>query len=279
MNNKEISLVLDYLKNQALSVKSKSGGLFIRRQEKRLAKRLSLIWGKQMKYVVERLATFSAFKSSKITSYIRKDFDSEMNGLIDGMPDVKLMVDLIIQYIGIGMRRGANDRIKEFDLGQFGISFDLASLEAQVILDARRKFELSPFRGNISSTTNQKIVEIVKGGLKNGLSYSEIAQNIVSQSKNGVFSYARGQLIATTEIGRAYGKGSLQMMTKITSKTGKRVEKQWITVGDLKVRSPHTINQEQGWIEVSQRFNGTGDVHAPSNVDFNCRCTMGFKII
>lgn len=276
MPNNNINLVLEYLKAQVISIKAASGGLFIRRQERRMAKKLTLIWENQMKYVVERLATFSAFKSHGM---ITKDFDSEMNALLVGMPDTRLLVDVLIQYIGIGMQRGGNDRIKEYDLGQFGISFDLASLEAQIILDARRRFELSPFKGTISSTTNQKIVEIVQTGLKDGLSYSEIAQKIVDQTKSGVFSYARGQLIATTEIGRAYGKGSLQMMTKITSKTGRRVNKKWISVGDLKVRTPHTINQEQGWIEVTQRFIGTGDVQAPSEKDFNCRCTMGFEIV
>jgi hypothetical protein len=81
---------------------------------------------------------------------------------------------------------------------------------------------------------------------------------IRDQAVEGVFSRARGELIAVTEMGRAYGAGQYGQVEEYRARFPDLViEKMWLTARDEKVRETHQQNEDDGWIPFDAIFSGT----------------------
>jgi uncharacterized protein with gpF-like domain len=250
----------------------------VQRSEKRMANRLLRSFAKQRDYVIAEAANLYPNQSI----YSRNELDSRRRTIIEqiilDMPEVDAIIDNVIYFRSITYARQAKRIIKDMKLTQFGVSFDSVNARAVKRLAERKAFELSQRAGTISSTTNQRIKEILLDGIQSGESYQSLSQRIQALSKEGVFSQARGELISTTEIGKAYGEGNWDVLDEFKSKNPNRQPvKRWVTVRDDRVRDDHTRNQEDGWIPMERAHSGTGEMYAPSS-DYRCRCFERYSI-
>lgn len=256
---------------------SQPGGLFKNRMSKRLAKALKYNFNRQMVWLLREVGNLPAFNQSASVKLIdKKDVNQDVGDMLEGLPLVETMADDIVLYASGSLTRGAKARIQAMNLGRAGISFSLNHPEAVSYLEKLKSLQLSNYRGAISKTTKETIKKLLVDGANNGLSYSEISKQIQLQGEAGVFSQARGELIATREIGFAYSNGERIVVDDYVQKTGATIEKNWQTAEDANVRPEHTANQAAGWIPIDQAFPGTGEDAAPSE-DFGCRCVTSYR--
>jgi hypothetical protein len=251
---------------------------FVIQQERRLQGRLRRIFLVQMRYVIEEAKAL--YPEQNI--YLRNELDSRNKTIIEqlvfNMPGVGDIADEVVTFRGIVWSREAKRMIREMKLGQFGVTFDSVNPRSVKRLAERKALELSQRQGSISATTNARIREILLEGIQSGESYQDLSVRIQALSKEGVFSQARGELIATREIGEAYGQGNWDVLEDFKSKNPDRQPvKHWVTVKDDRVRDDHTANEEDGWIPMEREHSGTGEMYAPSE-DFRCRCFEKYSL-
>ena len=284
MTTQEIDEKVDsFLWNLArnVSLNSRTDGKFIRRQEKRLVKRLKNLFDQQVEWIVKRAESLSFFKDEETNA---PNNDDEISSMFEGLPYRVAIAETIVGFMRVTMNKGGKTMVRTLDLGEFGISFDLTNAEALNFLGGKLSHELSQERGNINQTTVERISQILLEAAESGQSYQKTAQLIREQGGRGVFSQARAELIATREIGVAYEEGKEIPIREFKRKhPGRIVEKAWQTVNDEKVTPTHTANQNKGWILFEERFpsppNGTGDKKAPASDQPRCRCFTKYRIL
>lgn len=249
--------------------------MFLRRQEKRLVKRLQVVWKKQMNWTIQVIEDLSIFKENSIST---NNIEEEINEKISKMPYKKTFAETIVFSMRSALRKAGISIVKKFKLAEVGISFDLTNKTALRFLGGKLSHELSNYRGNIHATTVKRISAILKKSAEKGLSYQKTAQLIRQQGESGVFSQARGELIATREIGVAYEKGNQIPMQEFKNKFPEReVKKKWYSVGDERVTKPCKKNAKQPWIDFNEKFQ-SGDDTAPRDNHPRCRCFTGYDI-
>jgi len=251
---------------------------YVQRAEKRMANRLLRSFRRQRDYVIAEARLL--YPTQNIL--LRNEIDSRARVVIDqiifNMPEVDAIADEVVFFRTAVYARQAKRIIKELKLDGFGVSFQTVNDRAVKRLAARRVFELSQREGTISFTTNQRIKAILLEGIQSGESYQDLSLKIQKLSKEGVFSQARGELISTTEIGKAYGEGNWDVLQEFKAQNpGRQPVKRWVTVSDDRVRDDHTANEGDGWIPMEQEHSGTGEMFAPSQ-DFRCRCFERYSI-
>jgi len=168
-------------------------------------------------------------------------------------------------------------RYREFLPSGYSLSFDIETSPASNYLRDLKDLMLSERNGSILKTTRDELRHILEQWVSEWLSYSEIASRIKGVDPF-VFSATRAKTIAINEVGRAYWWANHQPGVDLSSQWYV-LEKEWATSHDEKVRPEHAQNEAQWWISFESHFSWTGDDYAPSNVDFNCRCTSVHKIV
>lgn len=109
----------------------------------------------------------------------------------------------------------------------------------------------------IDETTKEDMRNLLTAAVKNGDSYNQIAQAIKARYKHyatGVPQQhirSRAHLIAITETGNGYQAGNYASM-QATQDTGIKMQKRWLTVGDLRVSDGCKNNQAQSWIGLNK---------------------------
>lgn len=108
------------------------------------------------------------------------------------------------------MKEGAKSdiaRYKDLLPSGYALTFDIETESAGKYLAELESLMLSQRDGSIAKTTNDEVINIIKTGVEQGKSYSEVAKEIESEDPF-VFSKSRAKTIAVNEIGRAYGWSS-----------------------------------------------------------------------
>ena len=264
----------DFIAWRNATFTKRGDGRVLRQYEKRLIKRLRTIWKKQEKYLLQAIKPLFVGEDS----YKKNLIDIRIDVILEEMPGQEEAARAIVASMKLSMNRGGRSSVKKLELGQFGIKYSVDNLEAKKFLNRKLSHELSNYRGNINKTTTDKIRKIVQKSIDSGKSYAEVSELIMGQGKSGVFSAARGELIAITETGRAYGKGARIPIDdfRLTNPT-RSVLKSWSTVGDDRVRESHLANEGDGEIPYEQFHSGTGEQFAPSG-DMRCRCVEEYNI-
>lgn len=263
---------------------------YIRKQEVRLAGRVHRLFLRQLKWVLVEAKSLGFVDEKKNAApgmvagfgYSLNTFEKKVNDMLDGMPYVEDVADEVVVSMRAAMLKGGNQIVKDLGLKKLGISFDLKNPRALKIVDAKKHLELSERAGSISKTTRDRIHDILVDAADNGKSYQTVAKEIQEQAIEGVFSKARGRLIATYEIGAAYGEGTNIPIVDFKAKYPTRsAQKRWSTVGGgvaNNVRQTHVDNEDDGWVDYIAKHTGTDEDFAPSKVDFNCRCHEQYQI-
>ena len=261
------------------ALKRRPDGRWIRSREKRMIRKLRTQWRAQRDWIIDNLDSIADLYAEETNAPNEKKIQIRIEDYIKDMPKKESVAMSIVGGMSGAMKRAGDKIVKKFKLEQFGISFSLDNPNAKSFLKKKTILELSNGSGTIDATTKKGIQKILVDGVSEGATISQISVRIRDQYDNGVFSVARGELIAQTELGRAYGQGNRIPMDEFEQNVeGQHVEKKWQTVGDDRVRATHKSNQDEGWIVLKQNHVGTNEQQAPSK-DFGCRCVEGYQIV
>jgi len=280
LTKKTTDNALAYYSDSLLSLK-RVDGRFRRKQETRLRSKLKRLWARQIKWIIREMEDLPQFEQQEERSVVhisKKRFESEITDLIHDMP----LNDDIVGAVGISARssfvKGGRKTFKDFALGSLGISFNIVNDAAITYLNSLTTLHLSDNKGSITATTNKRIIKILADSAEKGLSYTDTSKLIQAQAKAGVFSQARGEMIAVREVGLAYGQGNLVPVERYAKEVGAIMEKIWITTADDRVTPECNDNEAQGWMPLTQNFPHTGaQIVAPRSDHPRCRCDTGYR--
>jgi hypothetical protein len=248
-------------------------GKFLLQQEKRMQRKLQTVLQKQLNWVLKELKNISSLNSIK-----KNTAGDDIEKLLARMIGKEELVETIVFYSSTTLKKGGETSVKDLALRKFGIKFDLKHPAAVKYFSEKMALELSNYRGNISSTTNNRVKEIILDGIEKGRSYTDVAAEITAQGKAGVFSQSRAEMIAVHEAREAYEAGrSFPIDDFLEKNPDRKVEKAWNTVGDNRVTEECKANEDQSWIDFEKKFS-SGDDHAPRSDHPRCRCVTDYEI-
>lgn len=290
MNKAEKDLLAEIVAYN-IALEKSADGKFLRLLQMRLAKRVKSHFDKQKKHVLEAIRSLSFLNPQNAAKDGR-----EIAELVENIPGQEAVVETIAIFWRGAMLKGGKRSVTDLNLGEEGISFSLTNKQAVKWLKnkkivetakpgsaawtkAANELRLSNYKGNIHTTTKERIKNILSQAANEGWSYNRTADAIRAAGESGVFSKARGELIAVREIGSAYEQGKFIPVDDFAKAfPDRQPEKSWLTKNDNRVTPSHTKNQDQGWIKHDEEFTGTGDLTAPADTNPRCRCVTVYRI-
>jgi len=177
-----------------------------------------------------------------------------------------------------------------FDTPGSSISIGVAIELPQWMKDAieeelRRVFEEEYWR-EIISTTRSDIRNVIKEGLKEGLSIPEMAKKMTSML-GAVYGEKRATRIARTETGNALNAArnlSMEHLKSELGETGRFVGKSWVSVLADSTRDAHAgldgqLADENGeWDLNGVKVPWPGHPSLPAKDRVNCLCTISMEL-
>lgn len=270
-----------YFERKANST-SVPNGRFLAVHERRLIKKLVRRWKVQQEWAVENMKTLSFFLTDETAKGVRrlevKGIRDEIQAWLDGMVEVDRIAADVTATARATFKKGGKYAHETLNMGDYGVSFNLLNNDAVEYLDALTDLHLSNYRGSITYTTRKRLITILSEAATTGMSYQETAKLIRAQGDAGVFSQARGELIAVRETRAAYETGKRKMVDLFEKQTGTRSAKSWVTVGDANVTPECASNQAAGWIEKEATFP-SGDLQPPRSKNPRCRCHVAWTVL
>jgi len=266
----------DYILFKAAALKQENGK-YKAVSAARMQRKISRSFKRQMEWLIEKSAELSFFNSKAAVLRIeRKTVQDEINRMLEDLPENENIADSVANGGEAAFKKGAKAAYLKFTMESVGLDFDLVNPYAIDYLKAKKTIHLSDYRGSIKRTTKKQILKILTEAAETGTSYQETGRKIRAQGAEGVFSRFRSELIATNEIGHAYGEGNHQMVDIYKKDTGAVIQKYWITVQDDRVTPECAANESVGWIGWDEHFP-SGDDIAPRNANPRCRCDCGYR--
>lgn len=126
----------------------------------------------------------------------------------------------------------------------------------------------------ITHTTKKRTRKVIKDGMLQGKSYSQIAVDIVD--KTDIESLGRAKTIATTEV-----HTSFMTSRHLNAEQGNFKEKLWLTSGDRSVRPLHQEYGSLGYVPYGYMYGGAmlypGDPNGFAGDVINCRCEIVYR--
>lgn len=278
IDNKTIEEAKNYIQFKAGLLKQENGKFKVV-SAARMQKKVDRSFKKQMKWIFGKAESLSFFNNKAAVMRLeRKTIQNEINDMLAEMPENENIADYVAGGGEVAYRKGAKAAHTKFNMGKVGIDFSLINNDAVDYLAAKKLLHLSDYRGSIKRTTKKQILKILTEAAETGQSYQETGKKIMAQGEEGVFSQFRAEMIATNEIGHAYGEGNHEMVDIYKQETGAMMEKYWITVQDDRVTEECAANEAMGWIGYNEHFL-SGDDIAPRNTNPRCRCDTGYRRI
>lgn len=161
---------------------------------------------------------------------------------------------------------------------QIGLSFNL--LNQQAVDYVRSETERTV--AQISRTTHRILDDIVRDGVEEGLSASEIARRIrgLDGYDNHLFGRDvngrdRADRIAARELNHRYSEGLLAVGQQYDDEEGLRTEKRWRDSNDQRVRPLHKSLGATGWVPIDQVYAG-GIIPGSEP---GCRCYLQIRVV
>jgi len=97
---------------------------------------------------------------------------------------------------------------------RYQIDYNIQNPYVSQYVDQFTNIQLSDVKGSIPFTTKNHVVQILKDGISNNESYSQVADKIVGLD-SFLFSQERAKLIAVREMGMAYEYGNRAPMDQL----------------------------------------------------------------
>lgn len=208
------------------------------------------------KQVVDRLLEYAegnkSIKKGRLDDLINLIFATQVS-------DDKALKGTASKTLTSAYKKGGVQALREMDWATpFEIDNDRASqwLSSNALAEAKQ----------ISKTLKTELTKIISGGVKEGKSTLQIADDI-NRIKADTSKF-KAERIARTEVTRAYSNGILEAWKQTKVATYKR----WITSGDDRVCEVCAGNEADGAITVDEPFSS--GAHTPADVHINCRCSL-----
>jgi hypothetical protein len=283
---KKLGMPLEEVRRAVYHIERKIAQNAVRRNAKFLSKnevRLEAVlfrkFAKQQKYIIESMRDLSAFKEKTIVVET-KLLEDEIREMLKLLPEQEEIANAIVATSKVVMLKGGRNAIEQYALGSVGISFNLRNERAIQYLKGKHDLMLSDFQGSINKTTKDRVLEIIRDGVNNRSTYTQMAQQIEALSTAGIFSRARGQTIAVAEVGKAYEFGNYVPVDEFAQRTGRRVIKHWQTVGDERVTPECHENESASAAGIPHNVPfASGDLTAPRSTNPKCRCSTGYEVV
>jgi SPP1 gp7 family putative phage head morphogenesis protein len=166
----------------------------------------------------------------------------------------------------------------------FGPMYSKASTRAGAVIGAEMDINFNLIHSNllkfarqntgamitdITETTRTKVNEIIRLGLEEGKTATEIAQMI---REDTAFSQVRSQLIARTETTKAFNGAPTDSLKEYGAASGRVFTKTWSGVLDDRERDEH-VEMEGETVGIDDVFSNGEDYPGEPN----CRCTVIFN--
>lgn len=159
------------------------------------------------------------------------------------------------------------------------------SVGSDVLIDAdelerQALSQIKAMQDKVLDTTAQAVRDTLNTGLEQQLTLPQMQQSIVQASG---FSPSRALMIARTETTKLANTAAVDAYRKV-EESGLRVDKQWLSARDGKVRPEHAALDGQT-VPTGDVFKSNGaTANAPgafgsAALDINCRCTVIGKVI
>lgn len=127
---------------------------------------------------------------------------------------------------------------------------------------------------NITETTRKNASRVIRDGIINGRSYTEIVDDIVAYTK--IHSRARARTIAATEV-----HTSFLTARDLNAREGGFKEKHWLDSDDASVRPNHVRYDNMGYVDIDYVYDNDvsypGDYRGSASNIVNCRCEISYK--
>lgn len=127
----------------------------------------------------------------------------------------------------------------------------------------------------ITVHTRDVVRSVLEQGIAAGNTPRELAEAVYRQAGGGgIFSRARAEMIARTEVGEAYVQANLETSRTMGNALGLTQEKRWLTGGD-----PCAICAQaaaDGWIGMDAAFSNGEDSPLPHP---NCKCDLEYRVV
>lgn len=274
--------------NRAIS--RQADGPWRLQQAKRLKKRLQKHFEKQQAFVLREAKSLSFFGRRK--NAVDPADQKEIDLLVSRIPEKDAVADTLTLFWQASMLKGGKTIVRQLKLGEMGISFTLQNKEAIRWLNAKKVLEtsepgsltwskaanelrLSNYKGNIHFTTKTRIKEILVEAAEKGYSYQQTSKLIQAAGDAGLFSQARGELIATQELAGAYERGKKIPMEDFEQEfPDRKPEKRWKSVLDGRETPECRDRDAQGWKPLDWDFVGYDT--PPGHV--RCRCALLYRV-
>ena len=130
--------------------------------------------------------------------------------------------------------------------------------------------QLSNYKGSISRTTKENVLLVIQDWIQNNLTPWELSKNITGLNEV-LFSKARSEMIAVTELGKSYEYWNYLPMKEAQAQWAE-VIKRWNTVNDSRVRPEHAAAENEWRVPYDYIYPWLGQWFPPAGV--RCRCTI-----
>lgn len=188
---------------------------------------------------------------------------------------IRKMTLNVKKSVVIGYKRWYN--LHKQAMFDFWVSFDIQNPSTIQYVDNFLDLHLSDYKGSISLTTKNNVVGILKEGIRDRLSYADVAKKINTLDST-TFSMNRAKLIATREMWQAYAFGNYIPMKELTE-AGAVVEKQRLTARDDRVTYECNYNETIGRVPFDYVYGYDNDDIAPRSNNPNCRCDQERRVV
>lgn len=135
-----------------------------------------------------------------------------------------------------------------------------------------------PWWNSMVATLRTELSEIIAGGIIDGKTFRQIADEI--EAKSGEIAGKRAKLIAATETSAALNAGRMESMRQVAKKTGFLLAKEWLSTLDEVTRDTHAEADGQ-IVPIDAPFDVggydaqyPGDPALPVQERAKCRCTQ-----
>jgi HK97 family phage portal protein len=164
---------------------------------------------------------------------------------------------VLLQPILEASSRAAAERVA----AELGVDFDLLQPGLLKFIEKETGWLIT----GVSETTRTAVRKAIAEGMEAGDGVTALAKRI---REVGEFSPSRASLIARTEATRATNGAARESLSEYSREYGIRVEKEWLTAGDARVRDEHRAMEGER-VGVDEPFSN--GLQYPSEP--NCRCT------
>ena len=137
----------------------------------------------------------------------------------------------------------------------------------------RWELNLSNYKWSISHTTKRDVINTLKNGIDNHLSWTDI-QDEINKIDDKLFWLPRARAIAVTETAKAYEFWNRQPIDALQN-LWIQMQKKRLTVWDDRVRPEHMECEEEGRVPVDYIYPSVLTDMPPWWV--NCRCTLQYQ--